>query len=142
MAQAEQEKTFDVSAEQYYKAVSQYENYPEFVEGVKSVKVERNGNKVVGHYDLSMMGKDMSYSLNITENPEAKSLSWTLLKSEFFKENIGKWTIESTGPKGCKVHYSLEVDFSFSVPGFLLKGIVKSTLPTMMNSFYERAKNL
>jgi ribosome-associated toxin RatA of RatAB toxin-antitoxin module len=142
MAQAEQEKNFDVSAEQYFKAVSQYEHYPEFLDGMKSVKVKRDGNKVLGDYELSMMGKDMSYSLNVTESPEQKAVSWTLAKSEFFKVNNGAWKIESTGPKSCKVFYSAEVEFNFSVPGFLLKGIVKSGLPSMMNSFYERAKTL
>jgi ribosome-associated toxin RatA of RatAB toxin-antitoxin module len=142
MAQAETDKTYDVSADKYYQAVSEYQNYPEFVEGMKSVKVQRNGNDVVGDYELSMMSKDMSYQLKIKEDPAAKVVSWTLAKSDFFKVNNGKWTIESTGANSCKVHYSLEVDFNFSVPGFLLKGVVKSTLPTMMNSFYERAKTL
>ena len=141
MAQADLEKSFDVSAEKYYLAVSQYEKYPEFVEGMKNVKVERNGASVVAHYDLSMMGKEMNYSLNIKEEP-SKIISWTLAKSEFFKVNNGKWTIESTGASSCKVTYSLEVDFNFSVPGFILKGVVKGTLPGMMNGFYERAKTL
>jgi coenzyme Q-binding protein COQ10 len=142
MAQAEQEKTYDVDAEKYYQAVSDYEKYPQFVDGMKKVKVERGAGGVVGHYDLSMMSKDMSYSLNIKEDAKARTVNWTLLKSDFFKVNNGAWTIESLGAGKCKVKYSLEVEFSFSVPGFLLKGVVKSTLPTMMNSFYERAKTL
>ena len=142
MAQAEQEKTYDVDAAQYFQAVSQYEKYPEFVDGMKKVKVERGPNGIVGHYDLSMMSKDMSYSLSLQEDQKAGKIHWTLLKSDFFKVNNGAWTIESLGAGKCKVHYSLEVEFSFSVPGFLLKGVVKSTLPTMMNSFYERAKKL
>jgi ribosome-associated toxin RatA of RatAB toxin-antitoxin module len=143
MAQAEQEKAYDVSAEKYFKAVSEYEKYPEFVDGMKKVKAERNGDgTVTAHYDLSMMSKDMSYTLKINENPAAGKVNWSLLKSEFFKTNNGAWTIVSTGPNSCKVTYSLDVEFSFSVPGFILKGIVKTSLPSMMNSFYERAKGL
>ena len=142
MAQADSEKTYDVSADKYYQAVSEYEKYPTFVEGMKSVKAKRTGFDVIADYELSMMSKDMSYQLKIKEDPSAKVISWTLSKSDFFKVNNGKWTIQSTGPSSCKVHYSLEVDFNFTVPGFLLKGVVKSTLPTMMNSFYERAKKL
>ncbi len=142
MAQAEMEKTFDVSAEKYFKSVSDYEKYPEHVEGMKNVRIERNGDKILGHYDLSMMSKDMSYILNLKEDASKGEVSWTLNKSEFFKVNNGAWKITSTGPSSCKVHYSVEVEFNFPVPGFLLKGIVKSTLPSMMNSFYERAKKL
>ncbi|MBC7395928.1 MAG: SRPBCC family protein [Bdellovibrionales bacterium] len=140
MAQAEMDKTYDVSADKYFKAVTEYENYPDFVDGVKKVKAARSGNKVKGDYELSMMGKDMSYSLNINEDPAKKTIDWTLAKSDFFKVNSGAWKIESTGANSCKVNYSLEIELSMSVPNFILKGAVKTSLPTMMNSFYERAK--
>jgi ribosome-associated toxin RatA of RatAB toxin-antitoxin module len=142
VAKADQEKTYEVTADQYYKSVTQYEQYPEHVEGMKSVRIDRTGSSVIGHYELSMMGKEISYSLNLKEDPANKKMNWTLKDSDFFTVNNGAWTIESTGPKSCKVHYAVEVEFNFPVPGFLLKGIVKSTLPTMMNSFYERAKKL
>jgi ribosome-associated toxin RatA of RatAB toxin-antitoxin module len=141
MAQAEQEKVYDVSAEKFFQAVAGYEKYPEFVDGMKKVKAERQADgSVLATYDFSMMSKDMSYTLRILENPAAGEVSWTLVKSDFFKVNNGAWRIQSTGPNSCKVRYSLEVDFSFSVPSFILKGVVKGTLPSMMNSFYERAR--
>ena len=140
MAQAESEKTYDISAEKYFKAVTDYESYPKHVDGMKKVKAERSGNEITAHYELSMMSKDMSYSLKIKENPGAGEVSWTLLKSDFFKVNNGSWKIESTGPNSCRVKYSLEVEFTFSVPSLILKPMVKGTLPTMMNGFYEWAK--
>jgi len=141
MAQAEQEKTYDVDAKKYFKAVSDYEHYPEFVDGMKSVKAERGADgDVTAHYELSMLSKDMSYDLKVHEDEAAGSVTWTLLKSDFFKVNNGAWKIESLGPDRCKVTYSLEVEFNFSVPGLILKGLVKGTLPSMMKSFYERAK--
>lgn len=143
MAEANHETTFDISAEKYFKAVADYEKYPEFVDGMKKVKAERGADgTVTAHYDLSMMGKDMSYSLKIKEDQAAGKVNWSLIKSEFFKVNNGAWKIESLGADKCKVNYSLEVEFSFSVPGFILKSVVKGTLPTMMKSFYERAKKL
>jgi ribosome-associated toxin RatA of RatAB toxin-antitoxin module len=143
MAQAEQEKTYDVSAEKFFKAVADYEKYPEFVDGMKKVKAEKNSDgTVTAQYDFSMMSKDMNYTLKIKENPAAGEIGWSLLKSDFFKVNNGAWKIVSTGPNQCKVKYSLEVEFSFSVPSLILKGIVKGSLPTMMNGFFERAKRL
>lgn len=140
MAQAENEKTYDISAEKYFKAISDYESYPKHVDGMKKVSVQRNGGEITAQYELSMMSKDMTYSLKIKENQAAGELSWVLLESEFFKVNNGAWKIESTGPDSCKVHYSLEVEFTFGVPGFILKPMVKSTLPTMMDGFYNWAK--
>jgi len=145
MAQGTHETTFDVDASQLMRAVMDYEKYPEFVDGMKKVRVERNGNStqnVVAHYDLSMMGKDMSYSLSLKEEPEDGHLSWTLLKSEFFKVNNGDWLIQPLGPGRCKARYTSEVEFTFPVPGFMLKPIVKGALPKMMDGFYQRAKRL
>ncbi len=143
MAQAESEKTYEVSADKFFKAVADYEKYPEFVDGMRKVKAEKNPDgTIIAHYDLSMMSKDMSYTLRIKEAPEQGEVNWSLVKSDFFKVNNGAWKITSTGPASCKVRYSLEVEFSFSVPSLILKGIVKGSLPTMMNSFYERAKKL
>jgi ribosome-associated toxin RatA of RatAB toxin-antitoxin module len=142
VAKADQEKTFDVSADKYFQAVSDYEKYPQFVEGMKKVKAERNGSEVTAHYELSMMGKDLSYSLKVREDPAKKTVDWSLLKSDFFTINNGAWKIESTGPNSCKVRYGVEVEFNFPVPGFILKGIVKSQLPTMMDGFYKQAKKL
>lgn len=140
MAQAAHEALYDVDASQLFKAVTDYEKYPEFVEGMKKVTVERNGDSVIAHYELSMMGKDMSYSLKLKEEPESGHLSWTLLKSEFFKINNGDWLIQSNGPGKCKARYSSEVEFTFPVPSFMLKPMVKGALPKMMDGFYEQAK--
>lgn len=144
MAQAEESKTYDVDAQKYYQAISSYERYPDFVDGMKKVTIERpaGANDFVGHYQLSMMGKDMSYTLNLHEEPQNGIISWTLKSSEFFKVNNGKWKIESLGAGKCRATYSLEVEFTFSVPGFILKPMIKGTLPAMMNSFAEVAKKL
>jgi ribosome-associated toxin RatA of RatAB toxin-antitoxin module len=144
MAQAEETRTYDVDAQKFYTVITQYEKYPEFVDGMKKVTLERapGAREFVGHYELSMMGKDMSYSLLLQENPDQGELSWSLKSSEFFKVNNGKWKIESLGAGQCRATYSLEVEFTFSVPGFVLKPMIKGTLPSMMNGFAERAKKL
>jgi ribosome-associated toxin RatA of RatAB toxin-antitoxin module len=143
MAQAEQEKSYDVSAEKFFKAVADYEKYPEFVEGMRSVKAVRSADgSLTARYELSMMSKDMSYELKIIEDAAGGKVDWTLVKSDFFKVNNGSWRITPNGPASCKVRYALEVEFSFPVPGFILKGIVKGSLPSMMDSFYKRAKGL
>ncbi len=141
MAQAVHETEYDVDADQLLAAVMDYENYPDFVDGMKKVTVDRSAGKVIVHYDLSMMGKDMSYSLTLQEEPEQGHLSWVLLSSEFFKINNGDWLVESLGPGRCKARYFSEVEFTFPVPGFVLKPMVKGAVPKMMDGFYRRAKS-
>lgn len=143
MAQAENEKTYDVDAQKYFQAVTDFDHYPEFVDGMKKVVTKKNeAGDLIADYEFSMMNKNMSYQLKIKQDAGAGAVSWTLIKSEFFKVNNGAWKIESLGAGKCKVHYSLEVEFSFSVPGFMLKPMIKGTLPTMMDGFYNRAKKI
>jgi coenzyme Q-binding protein COQ10 len=142
MAQAVHETTYDVDAAQLLSAVTDYAKYPEFVDGMKKVWSETVNGETIVHYDLSMMGKDMSYTLNLLEEPEKGHVSWTLLKSEFFKVNNGDWLIESLGPGRCKARYFSEVEFTFPVPAFVLKPMVKGAVPKMMDSFYQRARTL
>lgn len=142
MAQAVHETTYDVDAAQLLSAVTDYSKYPEFVDGMKKVWSEKINGETIVHYDLAMMGKDMSYTLKLNEEPEKGHVSWTLLKSEFFKINNGDWLIESLGPGKCKARYFSEVEFTFPVPAFVLKPMVKGAVPKMMDSFYHRAKTL
>lgn len=142
MAHSVHETIYDVDASQLYRAVTDYEKYPEFVEGMKKVTVDRTRPELVVHYDLSMMGKDMSYTLRLAEEAEKGHLSWSLDQSEFFKINNGDWLIQSLGPGKCKARYFSEVEFTFPVPGFVLKPMVSKAVPKMMDSFYQRAKKL
>ncbi len=142
MAEANETKSYPVDAQKMYQAVTSYEQYPSFVDGMKKVVIETVGADKIGHYELSMMGKEMKYSLKLHESPATFEVSWTLLKSEFFKVNNGKWKIVSKGPGQCEATFSQEVEFTFPVPGFVLKPMIKGTLPIMMNGFAERAKKL
>jgi coenzyme Q-binding protein COQ10 len=142
MAHAVHETIYDVDASQLYRAVTDYEKYPEFVDGMKKVTVDRSQSQPIVHYDLSMMGKDMSYTLNLQEEPEKGHLSWSLHQSAFFKINNGDWLIQALGPGKCKARYFSEVEFTFPVPGMVLKPMVSKAVPKMMESFYRRAKTL
>ncbi|MBS1958899.1 MAG: SRPBCC family protein [Bdellovibrionales bacterium] len=144
MAEAQETREYDINAKKLFQAVTQYEDYPKFVDGMKKVTISRpaGANEFTGDYEFSMMGKEMTYSLNLKEDPTANKLTWTLKDSAFFKVNNGKWTIEALGENKCRATYWAEVEFTFPVPGFMLKPMIKATLPKMMDSFAEVAKKL
>ncbi len=91
-------------------------------------------------YKISMMGQEMTYTLDHIENEAAGTVSWTLVDSNFFKKNTGSWKIAEIGPTNVKATYALDVDFKISVPSFILNRLVKGALPTMVKSFEKRAK--
>lgn len=140
MASAEIEKTLYVEPQRLFEAVIKYEEYPEFVDGVKRVEVKRDdGKPTVVKYYFSLF-KDFEYELEHFEDPEKGTVQWSLIESDLFNKNSGKWEITPAGEGLTQVKYSIDVDFKVPVPGFIVKRLVKGNLPGMIQSFEERAK--
>ncbi|MGE0614898.1 MAG: type II toxin-antitoxin system RatA family toxin [Bacteriovoracia bacterium] len=140
MAQAEVEKVVDVEMGKLLDVITKYEAYPEFVDGVSRIEVERKGpGQSRVKYWLKLI-KDIEYVVNMQENREHGEVKWTLAESSFLNKNEGGWKLTAAGPGRTKVHYSLEVEFKVPVPGLILRGLIKSTLPSTVESFVKRAK--
>ncbi|MGZ3688208.1 MAG: type II toxin-antitoxin system RatA family toxin [Bdellovibrionota bacterium] len=138
MAKAEFQDVFPVDKDKLFAVITRYEDYPKFVEGVQSVKVEKAASGARVSYKVSMM-KDISYTLDHVEDAPSGRVEWTLVDSDSFKSNSGIWELRSVGPGKTDVKYQLEVEFKIPIPGFVLNRLVKSQLPSMVKSFVERA---
>ncbi|OFZ21741.1 MAG: hypothetical protein A2X94_15755 [Bdellovibrionales bacterium GWB1_55_8] len=140
MAQAEFHETLDIDLDKLYAAITRYEDYPQFVDGVKSTRVERKG---AGHarviYRVAMM-KEVNYVLDHREDPVKGIIEWTMVESDSFKKNNGRWELKTVAPGKTDVRYWLELEFNFPVPGLILNKLVKGSLPSMVKSFVKRAK--
>ncbi len=142
MAQAELTQTLSVSKDKLFAAVTRYEDYPQFVEGCTRVEVERKGpGKARVTYHVSMM-KDISYTLDHTEDFEKGVITWDLVESDAMRANSGSWEIKDAGSGKCEASYRITIDFKFPVPGFILNRLVKGSLPSMIKSFESRAKTI
>ncbi len=140
MAQAEFHEVLSVDRDKLYAVISRYEDYPQFVEGVTKVEVQRKGpGQARVTYHVSMM-KDIVYTLDHREDPAAGTVEWSLVDSDAFKKNTGRWELKAAGAGKTDVKYQLEVDFKIPVPGFILNRLVKGSLPSMVASFEKRAK--
>ena len=137
MAEATFTHEMSVPKQALFAAITNYDKYPEFVDGVTSVAVaEGDGVKKVT-FHLNMF-KSFSYTLEMREDYDAGKVEWTLLDSDLFKLNTGSWTIEETA-SGTRATYALELEFKVKVPGFILKKLVKGNLPSMMRGFEKQA---
>jgi|GEM_PF-523803 len=146
MAAAERTEIVEVPLKKMYAAVVDYSSYPQFVTGMKSAKLvgESGAAKQVA-FDLEMM-KRVQYTVNLTdrldESAGTAEVAWTLASSEFFKLNNGKWTLKAVDTQRTEVTYSLELEVTFPVPGFMLKGLVAKGLPAAIREFAERARTI
>jgi ribosome-associated toxin RatA of RatAB toxin-antitoxin module len=141
MANATLTKTLDVSKEKLFAAITRYEDYPQFVTGCKKTEVER---KAPGHarvkYSANILGKDLWYLLEHSEDLESGKVTWKLLDSDLLKVDSGTWTLKDLGGGKTEITYAIEIEFKIWIPGPVLKTLTATSLPTVISEFEKRAK--
>lgn len=142
MAEASKTVEMSVSADQLWSVITDYEKYPQFISTVNTVKIlSKEPRKVRAHYGIELLGKEINYVLDHEENGP-KQMKWTLVESNIMKSNEGGWTIESIGENKIKVTYTLALEFKIYIPGMVLNGLVKSSLPQMLEQVEKRVKEV
>lgn len=140
MAGAKHTTTMNVPLDALWDVITNYEEYPEFVEGLESLTVtKKEGKNTWAEYVVSMFGKRIKYTVKHTEAPK-KSLKWSMTEGEFFKSNDGSWTLEADGDDAVEATYALEVGFPLLVPKAIVNTLTGTQLPSMMKAFEDRAK--
>ena len=144
MAKAQHEAVVAVPLKVLYDTILDFESYPKFSTGVKSSEIiSRKGDTLEVSMDLEMI-KRIQYNISVSHemSPDASSAKiwWSLKSGDLFKKNDGAWTLTAHGPSSTKVTYSLDVEFNFSVPGFILKNLIKSSLPAAVSDFEKESQ--
>lgn len=140
MATAEAVELFQCSVNDFYKIISDYERYPEFLSEVKSCHViKTEGNRKLVEYTVSVI-KTFKYSLWMAES-SSKELTWELAGGDLFKESNGFWRLEDEAGK-TRAIYHVDAHFKVFVPSPIAKALVQVNLPTMMSSYHKRVSEL
>lgn len=141
MAGAKKTVVMKVGLDALWAAITDYESYPEFVDGCVGCQVKkRKGNTAVVDYKVNKL-KEFSYTLEHKETPK-KRVEWKMIEGELFKSNDGSWEIKDRGKDGLEVTYELEVGFPLFVPKAIVNSLVATSLPEMLAAFEARAKKL
>ena len=143
MAKAERTEIFDVPAEKFYQAITDYKSYPTFVDGMKSVEVVTNsGDSATVKFNLNLI-KEITYTLKLT-GKKNEAVSWSLVSGDMMKVNNGGWKLKDLGNGKTEVTYSLEVELKGFFPGLGMveKTMVSTNLPMNMKAFAKRAASL
>lgn len=139
MASASRTEVVDVDINKLYDVLVDYEKYPEFVDGVSAIKVlSKNESSAKVEYSLNMI-KSFKYIINLKQE-RPHHISWTLDSGDLFKKNNGEWKLKDLGGGKTEVTYSLDLDFKMFAPSSILSALTEKNLPSMMNSFFKRAK--
>jgi ribosome-associated toxin RatA of RatAB toxin-antitoxin module len=71
MAGAKHTTVMNVPLDALWEVITDYESYPEFVEGLESLEItKREGKSTFANYVVSMFGKKVKYTLKHTEMPK------------------------------------------------------------------------
>ncbi|MBS1961413.1 MAG: SRPBCC family protein [Bdellovibrionales bacterium] len=141
MAQATLTKTLEVPKEKLYAAITRYEEYPQFVTGCKKVEVERKApGQARAKYFTNILGKDLWYTLEHSEDEGAGKVTWKLLESDLLKVDNGTWTLKDLGGGKTEVTYAIEIEFKIWIPGPVLKTLTATSLPMVIAEMEKRAK--
>ncbi len=143
MARAERTEVFDVPVEKFYQAIVDYQSYPKFVDGMRTVDIQKESPEAVTvKFNLSLI-KDISYTLEL-HHKKNQEVSWSLVSGDMMKVNNGKWTLKDLGNGRTEVTYNLEVELKGFLPGLgmIEKTLVNTNLPLNMKAFAKRAAGL
>ncbi len=139
MAAASKTITIDAPLEKVFQTITSYDQYPQFLSEVKELKTtNRAGSQVDVHYKVEVM-KTIKYTLRMKEEAPTR-VSWSLVEGEFMKENQGSWQLEAAGEGKTKATYSIEMKLGALVPQSIVKALVETSLPKMLDAFKKRAE--
>lgn len=140
MSSASTTEVFNCSVEQFYKIISDYDKYPEFLSEVKGCHVvEDHGSKKLVEYNISII-KNFSYSLWMHEKPMT-NITWEFAGGDLFKTSAGSWVLEDEAGK-TRATYTIDASFKTFVPGPVAKALIQVNLPNMMSAYHKRVSEL
>lgn len=107
--------------------------YPEFLKGVREVRVLRDdGDRVLAEFTAGVAGMDFTYVLSCERTPDA--VRWRRLRGAF---RDAEGSMVHLG--GGRFRYENAMDPGFAVPEFAVRFILERSLPRLIRDFMGRA---
>ena len=142
MAQAQKTITIDVTADQLYDVINDFEKYAEFLPEVKKIVVAKGpGDAKDVTYTIDIKAKTITYTLRHTGQKPTKA-SWKMTTGEMIKGNEGFWDLKDLGNGKTEATYNIDLKLSAFVPGFVEKALAETSLPELLANFKKRAEKL
>ena len=140
MASASASDVFNCSQAEFFKIISDFDKYPEFLPEVKACRVvEIQGQRKLVEFEISVI-KTFKYRLWMTE--EAPSgIRWELSDGDLFKKSDGSWVLSDEAGK-TRATYTVDVDFKVFGASAFANTLVNVNLPSMMSAYKKRVSEL
>jgi len=139
MAELEVKHVFNGDVNKVFRALGQFELYPEFIPGVTATKVlppsVGSKAKCMVRTELNIV-KTFYYTIEIFEDAPNR-IWWSLVDSNLMKTNNGSWNLSAGATNETIAIYKLDVGFRGLVPSMITDQIAKANLPAMFDGFQK-----
>jgi ribosome-associated toxin RatA of RatAB toxin-antitoxin module len=139
MAELEVKHAFNGDVNKVFRALGQFELYPEFIPGVTATKVlppsAGSKAKCLVRTELNIV-KTFYYTIEVFEDAPNR-IWWNLIDSNLMKTNNGSWNLSTGATNETIAIYKLDVGFRGLVPSMITDKIAKANLPAMFDGFQK-----
>lgn len=124
-----------------FDAITDFESYPSFLEGMKKVKIlKQKSNHRVVEFTLDLF-KRIVYTLDVKLKPP-NEVSWKLVEAESMKKNDGGWKLTKIGAEKTNAEYRVDIDFNIWIPSPIANFLVNTSVPSTLKSFKEKSEKI
>ncbi len=144
--QASERIRIDAPRDKCLQVVLDFERYTDWARDLKEVTiVERDpeGRGAQVEFRAAGLGKSFRYTLEYDYSQLPSSFSWHLVEGEGLRRLDGSYRFEPDDGS-TRVHYDLEVDISFPLPGLIKRraaGMIMGTALKELKKAVETAKS-
>jgi len=139
MAELEVKHAFNGDVNKVFRALGQFELYPEFIPGVTATKVlppsAGSKAKCMVRTELNIV-KTFYYTIEVFDDAPNR-IWWNLIDSNLMKTNNGSWNLSTGATNETIAIYKLDVGFRGLVPSMITDKIAKANLPAMFDGFQK-----
>ncbi|MGH3443206.1 MAG: SRPBCC family protein [Nitriliruptorales bacterium] len=122
--------------------ITDFEAYPEWAANIRDAEIRESdeaGRPKLVWYDVDARIMDLRYVLDYSYHGTNR-LTWTLSEGAEIDKLEGEYRLEEE-EGGTRVHYTLEIDVAFPLPGFLKKRATKRIIDTSLGDLRERVES-
>ncbi len=140
MAHASKSIVINVTRDQLFDVIVDYQKYAEFLPEVKKVTVSGAPPDALVTYQIDIKAKTISYTVQMKAQRPG-TVAWAMTKGEMMKENKGTWLLKEV-PGGTEATYEIDLKLGALVPSFIEKALAEQSLPALLANFKARAEKL
>lgn len=125
--------------EHVFRIITDFARYPEFLPEIRGVTIDTKGQAVVTVTFAANIFVPLHYTLRFALQPPER-MEWTWVKGQVMRDNHGGWRLRAAPDGGTEASYTVAIEFGPLIPGIVSETLVKSTLPSTLKRFKERAE--